>query len=65
MNQRLSQKTTPKFWKKVRNIAAIVALVGGAVLSAGATLPATVITIATIVTTAATSISGTAALTKE
>lgn len=63
--ERLSQKTTPKFWKTVRNIAAVIALIGGGILSAGATLPATVITITTIVTSVAGGVAGTAAMTKD
>lgn len=65
MNKRLDQKTTPKFWKKIRNIALIVSVVAGTVLTAGAALPAIVITIATIVASASTAVAGVAALTKE
>ena len=65
MNERLNQKTTPRFWKRIRNWSLIVAAVGGAVLTGGVALPATVITIATIVTTAAGAVAGAAAITKK
>lgn len=65
MNKRLDQKTTPIFWKKVRNWSLLIAAVGGAVLTGGAALPAVAITIATIVTSIAGAAAGAAALTKE
>lgn len=65
MNDRLNPKTTPKFWRKVRNIAVIVGVVAGAVLSAGATLPPTIITIATIAASASAGVAGAAQMTKE
>lgn len=63
-NNRLNQKNTPRFWKRVRNWALVIAALGGSVLTAGATLPLAVITIATVVTSGATAIAGAAALTK-
>ena len=65
MKEYLSQKTTPPIWKKVRNIAGIVAIVGGAVLGAGANLPEWAITLATVITAVAAALSGGAALTKK
>ena len=38
-NSRLSDKTTPSFWKKVRNIAATIASIGGLVIAAPISLP--------------------------
>ena len=64
-NTRVDQKNTPKFWKKVRNIAIIVGAIAGAVATGGAALPATVVTIATILATASAAVAGRAALAKE
>ena len=45
---------TPKFWKKVRNIAIGLGAVAGVILTAPVTLPATVITVAGYLATAGT-----------
>jgi ABC-type xylose transport system permease subunit len=45
---------TPKFWKKVQNIAIAIGAAAGVVIAAPITLPATVITIAGYLVTAGT-----------
>jgi cytochrome bd-type quinol oxidase subunit 1 len=45
---------TPKFWKKVRNIAITVGAVSGVILTAPISLPATVITAASYLATVGT-----------
>jgi ABC-type xylose transport system permease subunit len=45
---------TPKFWKKVQNIAIAVGAAAGVVLAAPITLPATVVTVAGYLVTAGT-----------
>jgi len=66
---RINQGNTPPFWKKVRNIATIVALIGGSVLTTIATgglaLPAAVLTTVTTITAIAGGVAGTAVFTKK
>jgi hypothetical protein len=45
---------TPKFWKKVRNIAITVGTIAGVILAAPVALPAAVITVAGYLATAGT-----------
>jgi ABC-type xylose transport system permease subunit len=45
---------TPKFWKKVRNIAITLGAVAGVILTAPVALPAAVVTVAGYVVTAGT-----------
>ena len=44
------KKTTPKFFRKLRNIGIALAATGGAIIAAPIALPALVITIATYLT---------------
>ena len=66
---RIDQKNTPDFWVKVRNIASIVALIGGSILttvaSGGVVLPVSVITVISTVTAIAGGIAGVSSLTKK
>lgn len=62
---RLSQKTTPPFMKKVRNIASIVAVICGAIMGAGVELPEGVNTIVIILASVSAALAGGAALTKK
>ena len=56
---------TPKFWKKVRNIAIGLGAVAGVILTAPIALPAAVVTAATYVVTAGTVAATLAQLTVE
>lgn len=66
---RLDQSNTPTWWKKVRNIAAIVATVTGGlaatIASGGLAAPAAITTTLTVIATISTTVAGTASLTKE
>ena len=67
IKERVDPKTTPKFWRKVRNVAGIVASVGGLIISpiAPFTLPATAISWVSYITMISGVIAGRAHLTKE
>jgi len=45
---------TPKFWKRVQQIAIVVGTVAGVIIAAPVALPAAVVTVATYVVTAGT-----------
>lgn len=66
---RLSQANTPKGWAKVRNIAGIVAAIGGAFLATiatgGVALPAVVMTTIGVITATAGTVAGRAALARD
>lgn len=66
---RVDQKNTPKWWRKVRNIAAIVFTVSTAavttIATAGIAAPAAITSTLTVISVLAGTISGGAALTKE
>lgn len=62
--ERIDPRTTGGIWAKVRNVAAIVGSVGGLVLLAPITLPATVTAWITWVTIAAGTLSGASNLDK-
>lgn len=44
------QKTTPKFFRHLRNIGIALATAGGAIIAAPVAIPATIVTIATYMT---------------
>ena len=48
------QKTTPKFFRLLRNIGIALATAGGAIIAAPVAIPATIVTIATYMTVAGT-----------
>lgn len=48
------KKTTPKFFKTLRNIGIVLATAGGAIIAAPISMPALVVTIATYMTVAGT-----------
>ena len=56
---------TPPWWKKVRNIAGTVALIGGVVLTLPVSLPVGLVTAVTTITIVSGTIAGTAQATKE
>jgi hypothetical protein len=56
---------TPDWWKKVRNIAGTVAIVGGAILTMPISLPVGVITAVTYTVVVAGTVAGTAQATKK
>ena len=56
---------TPKWWKKVRNIAGTVAVIGGVVLTLPVALPVGIVTAITTITIVTGTIAGTAQATKE
>lgn len=60
---RVDQKNTPRFWKRVRNWALIIAAVAGTVATGGAGLPVLAVTIAGTVATVATTVAAVAATT--
>lgn len=67
IKQRLSPKTTPKFWAKVRNIAGLIAGVGGILIAPVCpfSLGATAITWIEFITAISASVASTAHLTKK
>jgi len=66
-NTRVDQSTTPKLWKKVRNIAGIVALICGAVVTASASVvfPPVIVTTAVLIGAVATTLTGAASMTSD
>ena len=62
---RLKNSTTPKGWKKVRNIAGTVATVGALVLAAPVSIPTVLATWITYATLVAGTVAGTSHLTKK
>lgn len=52
--------STPPFWRKIRNIAGVITLIGGGLLVAPIALSATVITWLTVLVTISGTITGTA-----
>jgi hypothetical protein len=65
IKDRLSNKTTPKGWKRVRNIAGIIATAGSLVLAAPVSLPAAAISWITYTILVTGTIAGTSHLTKK
>lgn len=62
---RLSGKNTPKGWKRVRNIAAIIAAIGGVALAAPVSIPASIAAWVSYATLVSGTIAGTSHLTKK
>jgi len=64
IKERVDPRTTGSLWKRVRNIAGIVAFVGGVVIAAPVSLPTAVVTWITWLTATSAGISGAAWLDK-
>jgi hypothetical protein len=62
---RLSGKNTPKVWKRIRNIAAIVASIGGIALAAPVSIPAGIAAWISYIALVSGTIAGTSHLTKK
>lgn len=65
IKQRLSNKTTPKGWKRVRNIAGLIATGCSLILAAPVSLPATAVSWITYAALVSGTVAGTSHLTKK